>query len=107
MQRLSKISIVCITLFLVILGIFIIIFYKNKSADYYVVTKKIDEYSPDRIVEVYKGKEKINFKYLKYEDGTIICKESQPTISYVDLLDVDEVIVVLRNDKLVKAKIKS
>lgn len=72
---------------------------------YSIAIKKVDNFSPDRVIEVYKNDKKIEFKYLQYGDGTIMCTGDNPTISYIDLIDVDTVDVVLNDNRKVSIAI--
>lgn len=79
--------------------------WKIFESKYSLVIKKIDNYSPDRLVEVYKNGKKIEFKYLEYVDGTVMCTGKNPTVSYIDLIDVDTVTVVLDDNRIINIKI--
>lgn len=87
---------------IVILILTVILF--NRST-YTIKVNLVDSYSPDRILEVYKNNKKIDYNEIQYKDGTILCKGDNKTVAYIDLIDEKTLIVILKNDKKVKAKI--
>ena len=98
----KKMILVIVPITVIVLLIFI--YFNNK--EYTIKVNIIDLYSPDRILEVYKGDKKIDFKEIKYGNNITLCYESNPTVAYIDLIGEEEFIVVLENDKKIKAKIK-
>lgn len=95
-----------ILLIVPITAILLLIFICLNNKEYTIKVNIIDLYSPDRILEVYKGDKKTGFKEIKYKNNITLCYESNPTVAYIDLIGEEELIVILENDKKVKAKIK-
>lgn len=81
-----------------------LILYLN-AGTYTVKVKTVDSYSPDRTLEVYKNNKKIEYKEIQYEDGTTLCYSKNPTVAHTDLIDEEKLLVILKNNKKVKAKI--
>ena len=104
----KKIILIIILIFLVIIGF---IFYRNSNnydGIYEIYIEKIDDLSPDRYLIVKKdGKETKKYKYIKYSNGektAILCYSENPTTNIFNL-NVEELTVVLPNDKEIIAKL--
>lgn len=100
MKNKAKITFIAVCFILVI---FLIIYFSRET--YTIKVKKVDSFSPERILEVYKNNKKIDYKEIQYEDDTTLCDSSNPTVAYVDLIDEKKLQIVLKNNKRVKAKI--
>lgn len=88
----------------IIIVLILILINFNKST-YTIKANKVDSYSPDRILEVYKDNKKIEYEEIQYLDGILLCKGNNKTVAYTDLIDEKNLIVILKNHKKVKAKI--
>lgn len=91
-----------------IIGVFLFKYFNNQNITYIIYAEKIDDLSPDRHLVVRKnGKETKKYKHIIYDNGTkraILCYKSNPTANIFSL-DIDELIIVLQNDKEVVAKL--
>lgn len=97
---------------ILLIAITAIIYYNNNfiNAIYEIKVEEIEDKSPDRRLIVLKnGKEITKYKYIKYNDdkNIVLCKVENPTVNKFEIIDVDELIVVLSNNKEVIAKIKT
>ncbi len=106
----KKNVIIVVSFLIVILGIIFafVTFSNNKKNDnrYTIKVELIDNYSPDRRVEVYdKNNKKVGFKEIYHTNGVYLCKESRPIISKIELLNVSELKVKLENDEIITATI--
>ena len=72
--------------------------------NYTITATPVDAYSPDRVLKVYENGNLINFSQIQYEDGTIICDGSNPTVAAIDIEGESNFIVVLTNGVKVNAK---
>lgn len=103
----KKILIIIIALvFLIISGVFVYNYWKS-NGNYEIYIEKVDDNSPDRFLKVYRnGKSVNNYKYITFTDEkeTILCYSNNPTANVFEL-DVEELIIVLSNNKKVHAKI--
>ena len=98
--------IIVVLIFLVTGGIFTYNHLKD-SGNYEIHIEKVDDNSPDRFLNVYHNGKKIdNYKYITFTDEkeTIVCYSKNPVANMFEL-DVEELIIVLSNDKKVHAKI--
>ncbi len=104
----KKIIIVIVILILIVIGYFILRKSDNYDGIYEIYVEKIDDLSPDRHLIIKKdGKETKNYKSIKYSnDGkeAILCYASNPVTNKYNL-DIDELIIILPNDKEIKAKV--
>lgn len=91
---------------ILVIGFCLTFLITGKISKYEIFLVKVDDYSPDRKLVVKKNDKEIEFKKIKYIDDIELCDSSNPTISVSDIKDVNELIVVLLNDKEVKAIIK-
>lgn len=87
----------CIFILLVVI---VFIFFKNK---YTISVEKVDDFSPDRKLIVYKNDKETDYKEILYLDGTVLCSSKNPTVSYSEIVDENELIIKLNNNKQVKA----
>ena len=88
----------------IVIVLVVIIFLIINKETYYIIVKKVDDYSPDRILEIYNSKnEKIDVKRIEYLDGTILCSGYNTTVHFGDV--EEELVIVLENNSKVKAKI--
>jgi len=76
-----------------------------KTDAYSLKVKKIDDYSFDRILEVYYDDKKIDFDLIKYNDGVVICSGERPITYYGNISKEEELIVVLKDKSEIKIKI--
>ncbi len=107
----KKMVVITIIITLIILCVLGLVYYNNNSTNaiYEIKVEKIDDKSPDRKLVVLKnGRENTKYKYIKYkdDDDVILCKIENPTVNMYEVINVDELIVVLSNNKEVIAKIK-
>lgn len=91
-------------IFVVLISILCLIFFLNKNSNYMVKINLIDDDSPDRILEVYKNDNKIEYKEIRLKDITL-CTYDNPAVYYGELVDIEEVTIILKNGDSVKAKI--
>lgn len=127
MQKLNKKIIMIIIIIIVIIGVVLYLLYNPKNSNsllekyieksteieteykndnYTLKVKKIDDNSPDRIIEIYYNNEKIEFKHIKYSDGVIICTNDKPITYYGNITNEEKLIVVLKNNDEIEIKIK-
>lgn len=94
---------------LLILSIFVLIFlltlFIGKKDKCIINIEKIDNFSPDRKLIVYKNNKQINFKEIQYTDGTYLCSEENPTVSYSEIVGITELIIKIDEKKQKVAKI--
>ena len=105
MSTRKKIIIFIITIFIITCTL-IYIFSKvnlNNQENYKIVLEKIDEYSPDRKLEVLKNNEVIEFEKIYYDLETkeeiILCNGENPYVSYLDFDKLTKLVIVLKNGK--------
>ncbi len=96
----KKKIIIYASLFVLFIIIVSLLFLKNK---YTISLVKIDNFSPDRKLIVYKNNKEIDYKEVLYLDGVVLCTSKNPTISYSEIVDEKELIIKLNNNKQVKA----
>ncbi len=96
----KKKIIVYASLFILLVIIISLLFFKSK---YTISLIKIDNFSPDRKVIVYKNNKEIDYKEVLYLDGVVLCSSKNPTVSYSEIVDEKELIIKLNNNKQVKA----
>ena len=102
MQRTKGILIKSLV-FIIILVSLIIIFYPRNN--YSIKITEIDDKSPDRVLEVYNNKKKISFKKIEVNNNTL-CTYDSPYVYYGELMDIEEVTVILNNNKSIKIKLE-
>ena len=73
---------------------------------YTISISKVDEYSPDRTLNVYANGSKISVKSVSYSDGTYLCSGSNMTVSASDISGETSFIVTLNDGSKVTAKVK-
>ena len=78
----------------------------DENASYTVKMSLVDDQSPARFLTVYKNGKKIDFKEVRYMDDVLLCRGTNPTIHFTELDEETELKVVLKNDKVVIAKIE-
>ena len=78
----------------------------DENASYTVKMSLVDDQSPARFLTVYKNDKKIDFKEVRYMDDVLLCRGTNPTIHFTELDEETELKVVLKNDKVVIAKIE-
>jgi len=107
-----KKKLIIITFVLIILLVLIgILLYKNANkynGNYEIQVKKIDDNSPDRHLIVLKdGKKTNDYKKITFKENKdiIICYQKNPTVNIFELDDINELLIILPNDKEVIAKI--
>lgn len=83
----------------------LLLFLISQKSIYTINVKKIDDFSPDRILTVYKNNKKIDFVEIEYSDGVLLCSGDNPTVSYSEIINEKELIVKINNKKQVIAKI--
>lgn len=75
----------------------------SNSQNYKINLSKIDEYSPDRKLEVLKDNKVIEFDRIYYDlensDEVILCYGENPYVSYLDFNKVTKLIIVLKDSK--------
>ena len=72
---------------------------------YTIKVEKVDDFSPDRRLIVYKNDKKIEFEEIQYTDKTYLCSGKNPSVSYSDIMNETELIVKIKANKQVIAKI--
>lgn len=98
-----------ISIFLLLLIGFLL--YKNANkynGIYEIQIEKVDDNSPDRHLIVKKNGKKTNkYKHIIFKENKdiILCYSENPTVNVFELNEIDELIIVLPNDKEVIAKI--
>ena len=90
---------------ILIIVILILLFICFNKSTYTIKANKVDSYSPDIILEVYKDNKKIEYEEIQYLDGILLCEGNNKTVAYTDIIDEKDLIVILKNNKKVKAKI--
>ena len=108
MKKKKIIIIGALGLILIGLGFY---FYKvnQYTGTYKIKVNLIDDRSPDRLLVVYRnGKETTDYKYLRYKDNkeVVLCYSETPAVNQFEIKDIDELVIVLPNDKEVVAKIE-
>ena len=73
---------------------------------YTISISKVDEYSPDRTLNVYANGSKISVKSVSYSDGTYLCSGSNMTVAASDISGETSFIVTLNDGSKVTAKVK-
>ncbi len=99
----KKRLIIIIPIVLIIAIVLVLLFYNKKT--YKINFETVDAYSPERKLIVYENDKEIEFKEIRYEDGTILCYGTNPIASYTDIKDIKTLIVKLNNDKKVEAQV--
>lgn len=102
-----------ITIFIIIFILLLIgfLFYENANkynGNYEIQVEKIDNNSPDRHLKVLKnGTETEKYKYIAFKENKdiILCYQTNATVNVFELDNIDELIVVLPNDKEVIARV--
>lgn len=80
---------------------------KIYEADKYTVKfTSVDDYSPDFKAEIYENKKKIEFEQIKTDDNIILCTSKNPQFSNLDIIDVAEITIVLKDGGEFKVEIK-
>lgn len=97
----KKILILLVVVVVILLSI-ILLFSKNV---YTIEVEKIDSFSPDRRLIVYKNNKEIKFDEIKYTDETYLCSDKNPTVSYSEIMNEEELIIIINEKKHVIAKI--
>lgn len=99
-------NIIIVIIVVTILCSLLFVFYNfrvSNSQNYKINLSKIDEYSPDRKLEVLKNNEIIEFDRIYYDlennDEVILCYGENPYVSYLDFNKVTKLIIVLKNSK--------
>ncbi len=104
----KKVIIIVAIVSLLIIGFLLYRNSNNYDGIYEIYVEKIDDLSPDRHLIIKKdGKETKNYKSIKYSnDGkeAILCYASNPVTNKYNL-DIDELIIILPNDKDIKVKV--
>lgn len=89
----------------IIIGIVLII--NEKKEIYYIKINRVDDYSPDRILEVYNDKnEKMKVKRIEYLDGTLLCNGYNTTVHFGEIEGEKELKILLEDNRKVTAQIK-
>ncbi len=78
--------------------------FKQKS--YTISVAKVDDYSPDRTLTVKEDGKVISFTQINYSDGVMLCKGTNPTVSFSDLEGETTFKVVLKDGTVVTATLK-
>lgn len=87
------------------------LFYENANkynGIYEIQIEKIDNNSPDRRLIVKKDGKKTNkYKYIIFKENKdiILCYSENPTVNVFELNDINELIIVLPNNKEIIAKV--
>ncbi len=79
---------------------------KEAAKTYTFKVKKVDDYSPDRIIEVYENGTKINFTKITL-NGNPLCTGSNPAVNVYDIDGVNKVTVVLTSGSSVTATLSN
>ena len=66
----------------------------------------MDDYSPDRTLTVKEDGKVISFTQINYSDGVMLCKGTNPTVSFSDLEGETAFKVVLKDGTVVTATLK-
>lgn len=118
----KKIIIILLAIIIFLIAVVLIINNKEKKSNNYLVEQEIinkeykndiynlkvitfDSYSPDRKLELYKNNKKIEYKEIKTTKGTLLCNNTVPYISFVDIKNQDELIVILKDNKEINLRI--
>jgi len=105
----KKIVIITCSVVLVILVSSLVLFFHNKDdekeANYIVKVGLVDDKSPDRTLTVLRNGKEIEFKEIHYMDDMYLCNEKNSVVFFGDLKGETELKVILKNNKIVIAKI--
>ncbi len=104
----NKILKIIFLIFLTFISIFFLIklYSSNNQTNYIVRIKKVDdEYSTDRLLEVYNNDKKVKYKEIQLLNNMVLCTYDNNAVYYGELEDIQEVIIVFEN-KNVKAKLE-
>ena len=89
------------------LGALILLIVCLNKTTYTIRVSLIDDRSPDRMLSVYDNKNnKVEFSQIQYVDGNLLCYGYNPSVHFGDIEGVKELNVLLKNNKIVKAKIE-
>jgi hypothetical protein len=101
----KKYLIIIIITLIVLITAGIVFFVIKNNGNYTVKVNLVDDYSPDRILVVYKDDKEIEYKEIHLMDDTPLCKYSNPSTYYGNVKNESELKIVLNNDKVVIAKV--
>ncbi len=86
--------------------IFFIVFLLIISKDKYSIkVEKIDSFSPDRRLVVYHNNKKMDYLELQYLDGTYLCSEENPIVSFGEIIEEEKLLIKIDEKRQVIAKI--
>lgn len=85
--------------------ILVIVLLLTHRDSYIIKVEKIDNFSPDRKLIVYKNDKEIEFQELQYTDGTYLCSGKNASVSYGEIKDEKKLIIKINDKKQVIAKI--
>ena len=105
MQYLNKINGKKSLILASLLIIMLVIFLTSQKSIYTIHVEKIDDFSPDRKLIVYKNEQKVNFIEIQSMHGIFLCSGNNPTVSYSEVISEKELIVKINDKKQVIAKI--
>ena len=90
---------------ILLIAVALIIIFSNKTS-YTIKVSLVDDYSPDRILNVYNEKnEKIEVKRIEYMDGTLLCNGYNTTVHFGDIENETVLKIILKDNKEEKAKL--
>lgn len=72
------------------------------KAEYYIRVGKVDDYSPDRYLTIYKGQEQIKVKKIKYIDNVSLISSIQNdkiVVANADIIDEISLKIILEDDR--------
>ena len=101
----KKKYLIIIIALLILLTAGLILLLTRDSGNYTVKVNIIDDYSPDRILTVYKDGKEIDFKEIRKMNGTLLCEEGISSVYYGEIKNESSLKVILNNDKEVVAKV--
>ena len=107
----KKKLIIIILILMFILLLIGFLFYENANkynGNYEIKIEKIDNNSPDRRLIVLKDGEKTTkYKHIAFKENKsiILCYQKNSTVNVFELDNIDELLIVLPNDKEVIAKV--
>ena len=99
----KKIIVIIIFILIIACSLFTLTIKNNfpTSDNYKITLTKLDEYSPDRKLEVYKNDKLIEYDRIYYKlakkEEVILCYGNTPYVSYLDFLEVNNLVIVLKN----------
>jgi hypothetical protein len=91
---------------IVVVAIVVVLVILLNKTTYTIRVSIVDEKSPDRILSVYDNKNnKVDFNRIETLDGTVLCDEINSSVYYGNIVKLNELRVVLKDNSKVIAQI--